>query len=165
LILVATAYNLIGKPKASLNLLDLAGEQNPKDYDLLIIRGYALTLIGQHREGLAYLEKALQLQRRVTAGYCATLSEPRYLLRDYDGAIAALDMVVNPPAFIHLQRAAPLAQLGRIVEAKEAVAIARRTMPSSLTPEAFVRRGVQLYALEEDKQHWLEGFCKAGIEL
>jgi class 3 adenylate cyclase/TolB-like protein len=164
LISVATAYNLIGKPKAALNLLDLAGEQNPKDYDLLIIRGYALTLIGQHREGLAYLEKALQLQRRVTAGYCATLSEPRYLLGDYDGALAALDMVVNPPAFIYLQKAAPLAQLGRIAEAKEAVAFARKTMPSSLTPEIFARRGIQLYALEEDKQHWLEGFRKAGIE-
>lgn len=165
LMAVATAYNLSGKPQAALQLLELAAAQNPKDHDILFERGYSLTLMGRHNEGLKSIEDAQRLQPRITAGYCTTMSEARYCVRDYIGALAVLDKIINPPGFVFMLRAALLAQLDLIDKAKEAIAIARKMLPPPISPEEFVHRAITLYAEEEDRQHWLEGFRKAGVQV
>jgi adenylate cyclase len=165
LMAVATAYNLSGKPQAALQLLDLAAAQNSKDHDILFEQGYALTLMGNHKEGLKCIEEAQRLEQRITAGYCMTISEALYCVRDYVGALEALDRVIDPPGLVFMLRAALLGQLGQLDRAKEAIAIACKMLPPTISPKEFVRRAIKLYAQEEDRRHWLEGFGKAGVQV
>jgi hypothetical protein len=80
---------------------------------------------------------------------------------DYEGALSTLELIVNPPYYVCLAKVAPLAQLGRIEEAKRIVAAA----PPKFNVEHYARGNSICCALPADAAHWLEGFRKAGINV
>ena len=61
-----------------------------------------------------------------------------------------------------IYRAVCLAKMGRIDEAKRAIA---ENAPADYDPVVFARRAVAQWRLKEDEDYWLEGFYKAGIQL
>jgi hypothetical protein len=69
-------------------------------------------------------------------------------------------MIVDPPYYVRVCQAACLAQLGRIEEARLAIS---EDAPADFDTAQFARRCAALCDLPADKEHWLEGFRKAGI--
>jgi hypothetical protein len=80
----------------------------------------------------------------------------------YFSPIAAIRMVVHPPYYVQVLLAASLAQAGRTDEAKRMVT---ESAQPGFDPARFAHRISELCALNSDKEHWLEGFRKAGISV
>jgi hypothetical protein len=128
-------------------------------------RGIITAFSGQHAEGLAFLETAARLEAVVPPGFRITLSDTRYLAGDYEGALKAIDMIVDQPFYASLCKAASLAQLGRPEEAKEVTVAALSIAPKGFDAAVFARNCASMCALPEDAKRWLEGFRKAGIDV
>ena len=107
------------------------------------------------------MERAFRLEPRLPFTYLHTLSDGRYMAHDYEGALSTLERIANPPYYIHFAKVGPLAQLGRIEEAKHIVAAA----PPKFDMERYARFVSSICALAADAAHWLEGFRKAGINV
>ena len=108
------------------------------------------------------LERVSHSEPRVPPGYRLALSDARYLAGNYEGAIAAIRMIVHPPYYVRVLLAASLAQAGRTEEAKRMVT---ESAQPGFDPVRFAHRTANLCALNTDKEHWLDGFRKAGISV
>ena len=162
LALAGAAFAMLGDLDRGRPLIEMAFAINPRDLEMVNLRGWALALGGQLSEGRQLVEWVNSLEPTMDPGYRASLCDVRYMARDYEGALAALDMIIDQPYFIQIYRAVCLAQMGRIDEAKRAIA---ENAPADYDPAVFARRAVAQCRLKEDKQHWLEGFRKVGIQV
>ena len=63
---------------------------------------------------------------------------------------------------MHLIEAAAYAQLGRMEEAKEAVAAFASQSGPKPDPKTMVSSQMRMIAHQEDRDRWLEGYRKAG---
>ncbi len=95
-----------------------------------------------------------------------------YSSRRYEEAIAAVKKMKEPPYWVHAKVAARYAQLERRDEAREAVAAfeqaverERREGNPEASIEAVIRRWQTYYKSQDDRDHLLEGFRKAGFEV
>jgi TolB-like protein/class 3 adenylate cyclase/Tfp pilus assembly protein PilF len=158
--MAAIAQWLSGEPEAALRSIEAAVSISPHDIDVMLNHGTILAYNGRYREGLALIEQVNRSEPRLPPGYRVVLSDVRYLAGDYEGAVAAIQMIVNPPYYARVCMAASLAQAGRIEEAKSAVI---ENAPANFDTARFARRCAAQCALESDRQHVLEGFRKAGI--
>jgi Tfp pilus assembly protein PilF len=162
LALAGGAYAMLADLDRGRPLIEMAFAINPRDLEVVNVRGWVLALSGQLREGRQLVEWVNSLEPTMDPGYRATLCDVRYMARDYEGALAAVEMIVDQPYYIQIYRAVCLAQMGRIDEAKRAIA---ENAPAGYDPAVFARRAIAQWSLKEDKQHWLEGFRKAGIQV
>jgi adenylate cyclase len=128
------------------------------------VLGAILVFSGSPKQGIASLERDIRLDprgsQRVIRLNQITLG--LYNCREYEAAAAAAKEVIReypdyPPSYRWL--AAALGQLGRIGEAKEALAKAIAVAPAAF--DMFVREGVP-WIRPEDQAHMLEGLRKAG---
>jgi adenylate cyclase len=130
------------------------------------VLGTALIYSGRPKEGIAALETCIRLDPRDT-GLAARLNQVAaalYFLREYEAAIGTVKRAIRsypdyPPFYRWL--AAALGQLGRIDEAKEALAEAIALAPASL--DLYVRQRVP-WMRPEDHAHMCAGLRKAGWE-
>jgi TolB-like protein/Tfp pilus assembly protein PilF len=157
----AMAYLMLGEPLTALRYIEVAAARRPRELEVMQARGIILAFAGKHAEGLASLEKAAKLEPVLPPGFHATLSDTRYLAGDYQGALDALDRIVELPPYMAFCQAAFLAQLGRTEEARRRVA----TVPEKYDAARFAQYCAGMCALPEDAAHWLAGFRKAGIDV
>jgi TolB-like protein len=158
---VALSYLMLGEPTRAKQFIDRAALLRPRDVEIMFHRGAILSYCGQHREGLALMEEALRLEPRLPPGCLHTLFDGRYMAHDYEGALSAIDLIVNPPFYIRFSRVAALTQLGRFEEARRIV----ETAPANFNVEHYARYCSTICALPADAAHWLEGYQKAGINV
>jgi TolB-like protein len=158
---LALSYMMLGELALAKQLIDMATLRRPGDVEIMVHRGCILTHCGQHREGVAAMERAFQLEPRLPFTSSHALSDGRYMAHDYEGALSTLELIVNPPYYVSFAKVASLAQLGRIEEAKRIVAAA----PLKFNVEHYARCNSTMCALPADAAHWLEGFRKAGINV
>ena len=153
-----------GDYQGALAEAELALAISPNLADAYGILGAALMWSGQPREGRAALQKSIRLDPRhpnlnlrlvdITISY--------YLSREYDASVEAAKRGIRSfPDHSNQYRwlAAALGQIGRIEEAKEALAKAIAMAPAAF--DMFVRRRVPWHR-PEDYAHMLEGLRKAG---
>ena len=67
------------------------------------------------------------------------------------------------PAFLKLVLAAALAQTGQIGKAKAAVEEYERTRPAGHSAATMIKYQVRMFARQEDRDRWFEGYRKAGL--
>jgi adenylate cyclase len=124
--------------------------------------GTTLIFSGQPREGLIALETSIRLDPRdpLLAWHLNRVAIGHYFVGDYEAAIDAAKRVVRSyPDFPLIYRwlAAALGQVGRSVEAKDA-------LDKAITAGSFdmyVRQRVPWHR-SEDYEHMLEGLRRAG---
>jgi hypothetical protein len=131
-------------------IIETAFAINPRDPEVANARGWVLALGGQLNKGRQLVEWANSLEPIMDPGFRATLCDVRYTARD------------DQPYYIQIYKAICLAQMGRIDEAKRAIA---ENAPPDYDSAVFARRAVAQWSLKEDKNHWLEGFRKAGVQV
>ncbi len=92
------------------------------------------------------------------------LGDAYYMAKRYDEAIETIERRNNPPSYFNAELAACYAQLGRMDEAQAAVAEYERQRPEDSNFGEFAAAHIKMCARQEDRDHWLEGYRKAGLE-
>jgi adenylate cyclase len=128
------------------------------------VLGAALMFSGRPTEGLASLETGIRLDPRgpLLALRLTHVTTGLYYSRDYAATIEAAKRLIRfDPGHPHSYRwlAAALGQLGRTVEAKEALDKAIAVAPATF--DMYVRGRVP-WMRPEDHAHMVEGLRKAG---
>jgi len=127
-------------------------------------RGATLIFSGRPKEGLAALETCIRLDPRdpFMSVRLLHLACGFYFSREYEATVeAAKRLIRSYPDFPMIYRwpAAALGQLGRTVEAKEALEKAISLAPTAF--DMYVRKRVPWFR-PEDHAHLVEGLRKAG---
>ncbi len=69
----------------------------------------------------------------------------------------------DPPPHTHAQIAACYAQLGRMEEAYQAVALFRSVCAEDVNFPRFAANHAKICKRQEDKDNWLDGYRMAGL--
>jgi len=128
--LIALSYGYQNRFEEALRHTEQALELNPSDSMALYRHGSALLFLGRLDEAIAAMETAKRYEP--PAGTRINLSLAYYVAGRYPQALADVDgLLAHAPhlATLHAIRAATLAQLGRLEEAREAAGEVRRLSP------------------------------------
>lgn len=136
---------------------------NRNDPDALYRRGLVLSYHGDPGGGLDCLKRALTLDPLMPSGYEEVIFDAYYMRREYGRALQTYQSWTNPP--FHMIAAAALcyAQMGRDDEARNAVLEFDRKRPPDFDVAKYARIHVAMCRFEQDREHWLEGYRKAGL--
>jgi hypothetical protein len=93
------------------------------------------------------------------------LCDCHYMSKNYDKVIEIHSVYQNVPAFLYLILAAAHAQLGHLDQAKAAVQSYERLRPAGHDPVAMINYQVRMCWRHEDRDHWIEGYRKAGLRV
>ena len=95
-----------------------------------------------------------------------------YSLGRYEEAVATYGRVKKPAAWVHRGLVAAYAQLGRLDDARRAFAALEETIEQQRRegdPDASVERMLSqaghYYKNADDREHWLDGLRKAGLDV
>jgi adenylate cyclase len=155
----AMTYLMWGDSEAALRFAQAAALESALDSDILVVRGLVLAFAGRKDEGAELLERAIALEPRLAPGCYSALAEVRHMQRDYRGSQAVLDMIPKPPFYVRLLKAANLSRMGEIRAAQSLV----EAIPADFDCALCARSEAKMCAQNEDTEHWLESFRKAGI--
>ena len=86
-----------------------------------------------------------------------------YNARRFDDAVAQFQGWREPPAHMYCELAAAYAQLGRVDEARAAVAEFERRKPAGYDINAYRNAQIRMCARREEADLWREGYRKAGL--
>jgi adenylate cyclase len=161
---LASALRRRGDYAGGLAETDRALTLSPNLADAHAQKGAILIFSGRLTEGVEALERSIRLDPRDprSAPRLNQIALGLYFLRKYEAAVdAANEAIRSYPDFPNPYRwlAAALGQLGRIEEAKEALAKAIAIAPTAF--DMYVRDRVP-WMRPEDYDHMLEGLRKAG---
>ena len=84
------------------------------------------------------------------------------MLREYQKVIE-LHEVHQLPVFLKLILAAAFAQTGQLEKALAATEEYERKRPSGHDATTMIKYQLQMCVRPEDREHWLEGYRKAGL--
>jgi tetratricopeptide (TPR) repeat protein len=135
-------------------------EIDPNYADAWVFRGEFDLARGRPEEGLGHILTAFRLNPYPPGWYYWELGFLQYGLRRYEEAVASL---MNEGTYAGGSKrilAASLAQLGRIDEAKAEAAAFLVKSPSF---SALAWGKSQPFANEADRQHFVDGYLKAGL--
>jgi TolB-like protein/Tfp pilus assembly protein PilF len=131
--LLADVANFRGDFEAALEYADRAIVLNPSDAETRHRRGMVMLYMGRVEEALASLEAAHRLNPRMNGGQGVTLALAYFLLGRYREGLAVVDEALTrfpDIAFLHAVRAAILAEVGNLDEARLAAARVRKLSPN-----------------------------------
>jgi hypothetical protein len=154
-------YLMLGEPVVARRYAETAASRSARDSEIPAIHGIVVAFCGDHRAGLSMLERAVEMESRLPPGCHAALSDVRHLLGDYEGSLAALDRINNPPYYIRQCRASSLARLACSDEARQIVA----QVPPEFNIGLVARSEARMCALPQDAERWLESFRLAGVDV
>ena len=112
-----------------------------------------------------WLVETLRLDPHPPDVFLEELAECHYLLREYDAMIEIYMRWQNPPLHMYTQLAAAYAQLGRMDEARDAFETYQRLRPTDADFAYYLAAHLRLCKRQEDADHWVEGYRKAGFEV
>ena len=88
-----------------------------------------------------------------------------YMMGHYGEAIALFRAWPSPPWHTYGELAAAHAQLDQMDEAGAAFERYYETMPKGIDPSQDFHLHLGMCALKEDRDHWVEGYRKAGFDV
>ena len=158
----ADTYIEVGEHDLARRHVERAFALNPNDASIMWRCGLTLAYLGDHDEALQWHQKALRVDPHFTDGLREVMFDANYMARRYDEAIALFRGWPSPPAHMYAELAAAYAQLDRMDEAREAI---ERYLGFSLDVAQGIHHHVGMCARREDRDHWLEGYRKAGLDV
>ncbi len=162
----AWAYHLSGDRQSALTHAERAVSLNPNDAKILDTLGAVLSYSGEPERALEWFARSEKLDpyapddQRLDA-----LCDCYYLLHRYEKVIEIHRSYQQVPAFLYLILAAAYAQSGKLDEAKASVLKYQDNRPAEHDAATMIKYQVRMCARLEDRDHWLEGYRKAGIDI
>ncbi len=129
--------------------------------------GYS-RLMGADEAGTLGALKALRLNPYPPDWYLECLGEVLYMVRDYEASVEALNRMNHMAPWTHGYLAACHAQLGRAQlgwcdDAREAAQAFRDAVVDRHSVQDIITTDLPLYGDPSIRDHWLEGYRKAGV--
>jgi TolB-like protein len=165
--IAAEAYYMLGELDLARRHIEKAITLNPNSYVVMQFAGYVLAYLGDHEEGLRWLNR---LSRHDPAGSSGDAFREGYfdifyMTRRYEDAIEVFRGWRNPQPHMYLALAAAFAQLDRNDDVRTTVAQFERIRPEGFDPVKVAHSHARTCARQEDADHWLEGYRKAGLDV
>ena len=160
---VAHAYIMVGEHDLARHHIERAIKLNPNDYNVMKYAALVLAYLGDHGEGLDWIRMLLRHDPNVRTAVQEIIFDVYYMARRYEDAIESIKGWRDPPPHLLAELSAAYAQAGRMDDARATLARYQKTWPAGDTGNNFVRAHVRMCALSEDREHWLEGYRKAGL--
>jgi TolB-like protein/class 3 adenylate cyclase/Flp pilus assembly protein TadD len=160
-VLLGRIHSNLGQYKEALGHSESAIALNPSDATAIQMRGAALLYSGRVADGIEALESVRRIDPDPSPGYSLNLATAYYIAGKYPEALALVDMLVarfprdSAPQAI---RAATLAQLDRLEEARKASEQVLRLSPGFQAEHTGTR-----FANPEHTAKIREGYRKAGL--
>jgi len=162
----ALAYSFSCEHELSRRHAERAVALNPNDSYALFVKAVALTYFGKMQEALEFFAKSERLDAYAPDDQrLDCLCDCYYMLHDYNKVIEIHSAYQNVPAFLYLILAAAAAQLGRQDRAKHAVQDYERLRPAGHDAAAMINYQMRMCRRQEDRDHWRDGYRKAGIRM
>ncbi len=161
--MAAYVYMISGEHDRAKAHSDRAISLNPNASEAMLNRGVVLGWLGQPQEGREWIERAIRLDPLKDESFLETLSDNLYMQRNYEGSINTLLTWRAPPFHVYAFLAACYAQLGYKDEAAGAKEKYEAARPENYDISAYVAGNVRLCKHQQDRDHWIEGFQKAGF--
>jgi adenylate cyclase len=140
-----------------------AVELNPNDPESLVRRGMVLSYLGDQVEAMKMYEHALHLDP--SARDNETMCDCLFMLRRYEDVLALIRSWVGVPPHLKLVQAAAHALLGQEGAANAAIDAFERSPGPKPIPKTMVEFQMCMLARQEDRDHWLGGCRKAGLDV
>jgi tetratricopeptide (TPR) repeat protein len=151
-----------GKPEEGAVELAAALRINPNHADAWAFLGQLSAFEGRAAEGIEHLRNALRLNPHPPGWYYWLLGLAQYAAHQYADAVETLRHQATHELGSRRILAASLAQLGRTQEAKEE---AERFLASNPQFSIMYWAGTQPFRHETDRQHFIDGYMRAGLPL
>ena len=162
---VAHAYLMVGEHDLAKRHIDRAIKLNPNDYVVMLYAGLVLAYLGDTDEGLEWMRKLMRHDPISIESFREGMFEIYYLARRYDDAVESVKGWSDPSGFMLALIAAAYSMLDRMDEALAARRQFERDWPDDRSIGALARAFARQGARQEDHDHWLDGFRKAGFEV
>jgi TolB-like protein/class 3 adenylate cyclase/Tfp pilus assembly protein PilF len=165
-IFAGLTYHVTGEHELARRHAERAVALNPNDPLSHYVQACALCYTGDPEKALDWLASSERLEPYAPDDQrLDTLCDCHYMLGDYDKIFEIHAVYQNVPAFLYVVLAAAYAQAGRHEEATAAVAEYERTRPDGHTPKLMLESQMKMCSRQDDRDHWLEGYRKAGFEV
>jgi len=132
---------------------------NPNDADLMVFLAEAYGFMGQPKEAVKRIKEAMRLNPYHPNWYFISLGYFQYIACDYEEAVDTLRQMSSLGTARRIL-AASLAYLGRM---EEAHAEGEKFLKENPTFSATYWGSAQPFLHDQDRQHAVEGYIKAGL--
>jgi TolB-like protein len=143
----------------------LAVRANPNDRYAAGMRGLVVGCLGDPQSGIEWLLKARRLDPRALEAGREPLITVYYLARRYPDAIEEFRQWRAPPPHVLLDASALYAQAGLASDAERLIERFNSERPANFNTVDYVRFHLRCYKRKEDRDHWREGYIKAGLSV
>jgi adenylate cyclase len=157
---LASVYLMEKRHDQALNEYQKAHELNPNDANMVTEYGWGLTWAGRAEEGIPLMLEAMRLNPHYPNWYLTSLADGYFALSRYEDMVDTLEKVSEPYPHYYRRLAVGYAHLGRIEEARAALAKYRKGEPQA-SIEFLVE--TMPFKRREDLDRFLDGMRKAGL--
>jgi len=161
----ATVYLFLGEFALSEAHIERAMALNPNDVEVLYRRGMTAVYLGEPGAGIDWLKKAMRLDPFYPESRFEILFDGYYMAGDYAAAVEVSHKWRNPPIHMYAEFAAAFAQLGDAKAAERARARYEEMRAKDRGISEFAARHLRICKTPSDRDHWLEGYRKAGFSV
>ena len=159
----AIAYIMVGEHDFARRHIERAIAQNPNDINVLRNSAAIYAYLGDHEAAMKWHDRHLRREPLFPDRTREILFDTYYMARRYDDAISLFRSWRKPPVHMYCELAAACGQLGRMEEARAAIAEFERMKPPDYDFTQVARAHARMCARQEDADRWLEGYRKAGL--
>ena len=163
--IAAHVYIICGDHDLARSHVERAVAINPNDIWARHAYGIILTYCGEPSDGAKWMVETQRLDPHPPDFLLEMLAECRYLLGEYEALIEIYTRWQNPPLHMYTQLAAAYAQLDRMDESRAAFETYQRLRPPDADFAYYLAAHMRLCKRQEDADHWLEGYRKAGFDV
>jgi adenylate cyclase len=157
---LASVYLMQKRHDLAISEFRRAYELSPNDATIINEYGWGLTWAGRADEGIPLMQEAMRLNPYYPEWYLTSLADGYFVARRYDEMIATLEKVSQPWSAFHRRLVVGYALLGRMEEARAALAKYRE-----LEPQASIELLAKAlpFKRRDDLERFLDGLRKAGL--
>ena len=162
----AYTYHISGDHRLARKYAERAVTLNPNDPFALYVLGCALSYTGEPEQALEWFARSEHLEPYASDDQrLDQLCDCHYMLRNYEKVIEIHETYQNIPALVYLALAAAYAQTGQTDQAGAAVKEYERKRPPGHDLKSVITFWMRMCSRQADRDHWLEGFRKSGINV
>jgi adenylate cyclase len=162
----AFTYHISGDHRLTRKHAERAVSLNPNDPFAIYVLGCALSYTGEPEQALEWFARSERLEPYAPDDQrLDTLCDCYYMLRNYAKVIEIHEVYQNVPAFLYLVLAAAYAQAGQTEKAAAAVKSYERLRPPGHDLKTHITYWMKMCSRQSDRDHWMEGFRKAGMDV
>jgi class 3 adenylate cyclase/tetratricopeptide (TPR) repeat protein len=162
---IAEAYTMSGHLELARQCIEKAIKLNPNNY---IVMGFAVATfayLGDIEEALRWNEKTIRHDPISIEAFREASLEIYYMAARYEDAIMCFTGWNKPPRHVVAEAAAAYAQAGRNSEAVELRERYEAKLPPDYAFAEHLAAQMQMCALQDHREMWLEGYRKAGFDV